>query len=139
MFSLVFFQFFSIVSPLCACVGQLLFGQHQVIFVICFPLNKICAKAHFSGWPCTQRRKSRRRVQADGDGCLRRPSPPTAVPPLAEQSQLLWHPLDPSIVLTWGLRCGSISLSVTYASSAVPCFVREFFWFGTVTLLLLFI
>ena len=39
------FSFFSVVTPLCACAGQLLFGQHQVMFVICFPLNEICAKA----------------------------------------------------------------------------------------------
>ena len=39
------FSFFSIVSPLCACAGQLLFGQHQVMYVICFPLNEIRAKA----------------------------------------------------------------------------------------------
>jgi hypothetical protein len=29
-----FFSFLSVVSPLCACVGQLLFGQHQVMSVI---------------------------------------------------------------------------------------------------------
>jgi hypothetical protein len=45
MFSLAFFQFFSVVSPLCAFAGQLLFGQHQVMSVICFPFNEIRAKA----------------------------------------------------------------------------------------------
>ena len=39
------FSFFSIVSPLCACAGQLLFGQHQVMSVTYFPLNEIRAKA----------------------------------------------------------------------------------------------
>jgi len=37
--------FFSVVSPLRACEGQLLFGQHQVMSVTCFPLNEIRAKA----------------------------------------------------------------------------------------------
>ena len=40
-----FFSFFSVVSPLCACTGQLLFGLYQVLSVICFPLNEIRAKA----------------------------------------------------------------------------------------------
>jgi hypothetical protein len=40
-----FFSFFSVISPLCACAGQLLFGQHQAMSVICFPLNEIRAKA----------------------------------------------------------------------------------------------
>ena len=40
-----FFSFFYVVSPLCACTGQLLFGLHQVLSVICFPLNEIRAKA----------------------------------------------------------------------------------------------
>ena len=44
-FRWTFFSFFSIVSPLCACAGQLLFDLHQVVSVICFPLNKIRAKA----------------------------------------------------------------------------------------------
>ena len=40
-----FFSFFYVINPLCACAGQLLFGQHQVMSVICFPLNEIRAKA----------------------------------------------------------------------------------------------
>ena len=39
------FSFFSVVTPLCACAGQLLFGQHQVMSVICFSLNEIRANA----------------------------------------------------------------------------------------------
>ena len=40
-----FFSFFSVVNPLCACGGQFLFGRHQVMSVICFPLNEIRAMA----------------------------------------------------------------------------------------------
>ena len=35
---------FSLLLVLCVLV-QLLFGQHQVMYVICFPLNEIRAKA----------------------------------------------------------------------------------------------
>ena len=40
-----FFSFFFVVRPLCVRAGQLLFGLHQVLSVICFPLNEIRAKA----------------------------------------------------------------------------------------------
>ena len=40
-----FFSFFSVVSLLCACAGQFLFGQHQVMSVIRFSLNEIRANA----------------------------------------------------------------------------------------------
>ena len=88
--------------------------------------NKICAKAHFSGWPCTQRRKSRRRVQADRDGCLRSPSPPTAVS-RASFFGILW--IHPS---SWHGDCDVAPSPYPSRTLHPPCLVLFAKFFGLV-------